>query len=319
MKEKNFSQLTIQLIILLSCLFILTSCSLENYVNITQTPPNKDLFNATLAIDAVKTQTITPNEIRSTATPKATVTLRPMKTITNDEVVQLIQKDWKCTEPCWLGIRPNNLTWEEARIYLDNLGISKFSSQQLPGGFVQKYNRLDVKKESIYIEQVINVKEDMVKTITVNVDGHVNPSYFKELMGDWSPQNIIKKYGKPDFLQIGLFFGGEYSPKVSTSILFIYKDRGLSIEFAGAAWDGSNIIICPGFKNSMNLINGMWIRIFDSKITPDLVVKAEGSEVDLDLYKNYSEVTGQTIDDFSKRILYSEDFCFSAKRSNWIP
>jgi hypothetical protein len=325
MKEKKFSQFTIQLIIQLFCLFILTSCSLENYVNVTQTTRNKDLFNATLAIDVVKTQTITPTEIRSTATPEATVTLKPMKTITNDEVVQLIQKDWKCTDPCWLGIRPGISTWENVVESLQQMGMEKFSNQKSTDGTILYTASLlkSLHEKPIYAKEAFIVNNGTVIAIKITSEGNATGPFFEDFLNlwkKWSPKIVFEEYGPPDIIKVGVFIGGEYSSQVDYSILMIYETKGFSLEYTGMAWDEENLIICPGFTNPMNTLNGIKINIFDSAITTEFALKANDDAKVVDRYKNLSEVTNQSINEFSKNIVNrSDSYCISAKRNNWVP
>jgi hypothetical protein len=178
-------------------------------------------------------------------------------------------------------------------------------------------------EKPIYAKEAFIVNNGTVIAIKITSEGNATGPFFEDFLNlwkKWSPKIVFEEYGPPDIIKVGVFIGGEYSSQVDYSILMIYETKGFSLEYTGMAWDEENLIICPGFTNPMNTLNGIKINIFDSAITTEFALKANDDAKVVDRYKNLSEVTNQSINEFSKNIVNrSDSYCISAKRNNWVP
>lgn len=283
-------------IILSVALVCIVSCSTQGGTpNIrTQTPTSAASHPSLTALPTATTQpTSTMTPIPPTIAPLPSLTATVTRTITptlkatltdaeRDKMVrELLITNRGCRLPCWWGIHPGKTTWSEAEYFLRSIGVRILPEKQTEGYDLYLIGGIELnvvdRVAKINNSLVIYSKDGMVKYIGLRGDGSLDEIGFQKAWERYSPQNIMRIYGKPSRI---LLNGNPFSHSIEGySVWFFYDEQGFVIEYRGLVQGKSVYHICPSFDNGKDIY-----RI-------DILTQSE--EVPMPLDRIYLELYGK--------------------------
>jgi len=157
-----------------------------------------------------------------TVTPTQIDTLEPAKAM--ETIQPLIKDPMNCTVPCFWGIIPGKTIMGEARIFFSSLGFTPFEGMEPNLGkyfYTIDYESSMGRDSSVTLFYIDN---SLVENIIVR------PEITKQKEGsprEWiafSPETLIKKYGKPSEVRFGLVWGPNLSNEI-TMIMYFDDDN----------------------------------------------------------------------------------------------
>ena len=223
--------------------FLLFSCSptdRNDYLNSTETANNPQNQNSAVSpLVPGETNVIVPT---ITPTAKPTLLIEPSTTLavetlpypSIDEVYQDLRR---CSAPCLYGIIP--------------LQTSETQISQWPSYNQGSYS-YSLKKESLFTEITIKVKEGIVQGVISRNHGMNEPDIKRE---DWSgltPEQVLLRYGAPSKIQFDTEHPHEETTiknKVLFTMIFLYEGQDFGVSFSGGPIDDAAngyYSLCPG-------------------------------------------------------------------------
>ena len=173
------------------------------------------------------TDTVAPTPTQTpavTETASTTATQTPLVTLASDSVKEtmqpLLQDPMNCADPCFLGITPGKTSVDKAKAFFDPLGFKHREGTDPNSGrdFYSVAYETSIGRDS---SVTLFVSNNLVENI------EITPEIIKQKQGsprEWiaySPETLIKKYGKPSRVEFGLDLG-----QVNTTIVMImYFDK----------------------------------------------------------------------------------------------
>lgn len=268
-------------IILMACILIVGCAASTN--------PTTNFIPSQSAI--VSTQTLLPQtSLTSTLTPSSTVTI-PVATITphptlspnnaDKTVAKMMKENGNCSSPCFWGIPQGSSDFD------DSVGfITALAKSYRKDVFIQTKNF-----ETIYYVHFVQ-KEKMDINIgflernkdLLNIKMRVSGLYDKNINNDdwlaFRPENILKTYGVPDYINLYLVAG----PEGAYGYGFVFYYSQLIVNYIGAdIIPARNTYICPLTEHH--------IQQFDFLVGKELEHTSVGE-------KSIEELTQLSVNDF---------------------
>ena len=166
----------------------------------------------TPAITKIETSIPTVTVSSPAAKLSPTTTLSPLNTLEPEKVSEtlqpLIKDPLNCAAACYWGIIPGQTHLDEVEVFFDRLGFTPFKGKDPNSGrdFYTISNKPDSGNSTrVTLYTLNNLVENIVvtPTITIQKEGSTR---------EWiafSPETLIKKYGKPSRVEFGLDLGQE--------------------------------------------------------------------------------------------------------------
>lgn len=236
---------------LLSFLFLLTCCSSldqkKSATPTTITPYPNDVSPSLVSVftPIVITETNSPVITMGVKTPdRINITKPPTYLPTDKYIVSLFQMS-QCSFPCWWGITPGITSWSDAEKRLSALGFAPSSETQ------RAYKRHEIiirEYESIYKLTVrLYEKKDAVEYISVR--SFLEEKDFRIIYKNYSPRDVLKKYGVPSRVKIYVSLLGDTNYVLD----FFYDEFGFWISYNGKVAknrEKAGVLVCPDFEKN---------------------------------------------------------------------
>lgn len=199
------------------------------------------------------------------------VTMSPQEN--EKALVELLKTNGNCTEKCLGGIRPDEMTVQDAVNVMSQWGMVALYKDSQGKTFInlnqnQLYGQLNV-----YLSVGTWTKEfETIDTVAIRIDGDAatGSHYVKEdvwlanqeSFRGFRMDNILKAYGIPSF--VGYDFSALLSPNILPkkgerfvyAMSFQYEQINMSILFGGMAYyDGEVVYLCPSKEPHALYIN----------------------------------------------------------------
>ncbi len=194
--------------------------------------------------DTYSPTTITPFH---TVTITPTVTVTPSPSITSTSILvntlepelakktiqPLLREPLNCEEPCFWGIIPGKTSFDEAKKFFNYLGYIPFVGKDQYSG--RDFYTITINNNEGELNSYVTLfpENNIVKNI------EITPDITQTMVGihsDWiaySPETLIKQYGKPSMVGIDLSYGPRF-----WMAMILYFDEPQLIAF----YDGYNMV-----------------------------------------------------------------------------
>lgn len=274
------------------------------------TPPNATI---TATIEPFNVQSLdstqTPNV---SAVPTNTISAFP--TLNKDQkeeyIFSQLDTNGGCDLPCWWGITPGKTLWSDVSTDFAGLG---FRSSQIKG--TSKFGMGGFALYSIYTYSsvVYDVESNVIQSISITVDGALEPEKFQKAYYYYSPDEILRNYGKPSkiLLDIPAY---EYGDKVNYSFWMFYEHRGFLVVYSGTTQRTESLSICPSFvydqsKSEMHL----YVISPDFDLSLDALSNSGHTNA-----KTFDEATGKSVVDYYYDVESDPaNICFTTPSNMW--
>lgn len=277
-----------------------------------QTPTATAPIATATATSLISTPKPPSTELPATPTQRLEVTWTLPVTLPPQDaaskVNELLQTNGGCRLPCWWGITPGQIRWEDARNILFPLAKSVNDIYSQEGeffpGLLSYYSTTD---ESRFFEQDYVVRDGIVQAIKIKLP-NISPLY--------SPKGILLDYGVPDKVYIG---GNEYAPGADNeqyfSVVLYYAKQRIFAYYGGGfqpVQPGPLLRIC--FPEIEDVELHLWGSTYSFDQTRDSVFEENGNK-----FQSLEAVTELTIDEFYKRFTSPTEVpCFETPAKNWL-
>lgn len=176
----------------------------------------------------------------SSDTPSPTITLTPLDTLEPAQVAETLQPLLKapmnCDVPCFWGIIPGKTSFDEARIFFSQLGLTPFEGTFEGKNFYTiLYNSGTDYDSSVTLHINNNLVENMMVTPDISKPKEGSP---REWIA-YSPETLIKRYGSPSRVQFAI--GSQQS--VSVNMIMYFDTSNLIVHYSG--YDMTPESFCP--------------------------------------------------------------------------
>jgi len=157
----------------------------------------------------IPTSTLTPT-IPFTATPSSTITPMAVDTLEPElaraTIEPLLHEPMNCEVPCFWGIIPGQTSFDEARIFFNQLGFTPFEGTYRTSQSSEMYfYTIEYDTGSGHLSSVtLYILNNMVEGIIVDPD---IPKPIEGSPRQWivySPETLITRYGSPSRVQFGV-------------------------------------------------------------------------------------------------------------------
>ncbi|MCE9645704.1 MAG: hypothetical protein K8S20_06865 [Chloroflexi bacterium] len=193
-----------------------------------------------------------PTLLMSPATEENSLsTNTPMALNLKDEISHRLIYGEDCQQPCFLGIMVNS-NIEDAVGYIEKLDLPLKVTQGSTGNAYFSPIRGDGFPE---ISLIFTEKNGFVQTLNAKIDGR---GVSQEEWKFYSPENILKKYGIPDNVEILFLSNGEAPENPGYAMVFYYNEIKLVINYIFGLFDNkATLTACPN-ETQFELID-VWL------------------------------------------------------------
>jgi hypothetical protein len=282
------------------------------------------------------TETLTIPTALETLTPVST-DLSPMPTLSESEAYNLLASqllnNGDCQLPCFWGVVPGKSSPEDMEMRLMSLGSIADTSLLGPtrGSIYFAYPKNDLlidvglSYRSIADETTIQVimLSTQVRREAENTGLAYGTMEYDEILGAYSVQNILAKYGIPTQVLVRAdIIALNYTPSPANDlspetfeITLLYPDQGVFVRYNMLAERlGDNIRGCPA-KAFVDL----WLLSPETKTTYQDILSFEDQtwEGNWPYSKSVEEAAQITIEEFSQRFKERTDDCLEAPLNIW--
>lgn len=300
--------------------FNIVGCKLESTPPVPITTQTKVIGEITpVKTDEQFKTTTVEIEGKVTVLPLATVTPEPTLTIQlRDKYIQnLLQERQKCKLPCWWGMDPGKTAWVEAESLLRHMGMEPTSTVRSADQTHHEVHFDQASAERTLINWIeFEEKRDYISVMRAKAFSNGNSEQFFTLWKNFSPEEILKRYGKPSRIWVQSTSSGR--SVVGYTLWLFYDSQGFLI-ISGGNTDRKEIYsICPSFKAT------------DSSIDIEIVLRSSNGSIPLEsLTEQYGpvskpyilpieEATNLSIDSFYRDYLEKGgSFCFETPKKIW--
>lgn len=196
--------------------------------------------------------TVTSTTIPPSATPTPVPTLNPTERQLYLE--ERLPTNNACALPCWLGILPGKTTWEDARSFIQYLGIDRIGGEELANSdILYGFGGFDFEVPRLLHRFSILVEDKLVKGISLVIEGYQAPRDFQKVWGLYSPRNLMLEYGPPSRVWLDTI-SETPGDRHGYELIISLDDLGIIIHYVGfLTKTGSNLRVCPRFEDGMDI------------------------------------------------------------------
>lgn len=249
MKFSKFNALIFMMLIMVGCMARTPATK-----DIASTSDPESLHENTLTKIP---QTLSPLDL-SSPTPPITLTPPPTLSVKEREIKikELLETNGNCELPCWWGIKPGLDTWVSVNELLLYMG-AKTGVFEENGNVVHEVAGLNFDQEFISTRVYLIEENDVISAIMVHSSGRSEPSNFKNIWTDYSPENILLKYGIPSrvWLYSNSIVNEGTTSYLPYSIWIFYDVRGILFRYIGLVDYQAIYKMCPLFGEEGDLVN----------------------------------------------------------------
>jgi hypothetical protein len=238
-----------------------------------------------------------------------------------DYLIQLIQNPGNCRLPCFMGFTPGVTSWREVEDFGFHLGLNKAETTEKYADFGLGFTFEDY----ISLELRLNLNSNLVYKVRFTaITGLEVTKYqqlFASLMSEYSPGEILARYGKPSggYFSISTVNAENPAGKIGEGYLMwlVYNLQGFMIRYDGLAKvQNGNIHICPHLgENDIT-----WMALY---LQEPVELSTYGLESTVDDFAGWlpkpvslEKATGLSIDQFMG-LGRGELRCFDTPYSSW--
>jgi hypothetical protein len=256
---------------------------IEQLLTLTLIPPT-----ATLVPTPIPSITLTPLVIieqppSSTLTPTKTMT--PLNTLepdkANEMIKTLLQEPLDCSAPCFWGIVPGQTSNEEAKNIFSHLGLQMASKMYEGKDFSSIHYVLD---SGLSNWVTLTIQNNIVENIRIQITPEKRNAVTSRDWLAYSPETLIKRYGTPSRVDIGIDWG----PSILFTMTLYFNDIDLIVDYSSTNFSYPNenwkLEVCP----LTDQFDSAWLWMGKNPVYPP------GQGVPLET------VTSMTLDEFSK-------------------
>ncbi len=186
----------------------------------------------------IPTATLSPNSTNTPSPSPAvtaillTATVTPVETlepeIAKATLVPLLQDPLNCDVPCFWGIIPGKTRLDEAKVLLGRLGFTPNegttpSGMKAYGILYNKFNPGDRSDVAFYIYN------GLIENMVINPDISQQKSGSPRTWIGYSPETLIKKYGKPSRVEFAI----DRSQKMTIGMTMYFDNYDLISDYSG--------------------------------------------------------------------------------------
>jgi len=256
-----------------SCFILLSTLLISNCGTVVKTNANPDPSLITSATQS--TGKSSPTEAKTpTSTPLPTLTFTPSPvpivlpavTISSQEaeaaLQELLKTNGNCAGKCLAGIRPDEMTVQEAVNQIARWGMLRMSVDKEGRIFITNVY-LDPSSKQVNLNLAITLRKKSETTYHVSFyvprreDGDfVDAGVWLANREAWQAfqfDNLLKAYGTPSFVGFRLDTWDREGKFIVYTLYVVYKQMNLEIGIGGLAQsNGQGVFICPS-KDPHNL------------------------------------------------------------------
>lgn len=287
----------------------------------TNTPTTVKTATPSPVPTSTATWTPTPSQTATPGiTPIFTHTLSPEQR--KDYIYSLLTTKKLCDLPCWLGTLPGTTTWRETETFLYSIG-ARYMSIPSKNGIIYHGANIGLNLIHPYIINVVSYQEGkgIIESITIHTEGYYNLEGFRSIWGSYSPEVIVKEYGKPSRVWIetwATFSEHPYSSHQQYFFWLFYDQLGFLIKFRGITPYLSRYQICPSLYKPGNLQGSIDIYLQAPENPEPIESLARLEDVHKIQIKPLEEASGITIDDMVNLLTQPGVLpCFYTPRNIW--
>lgn len=254
----------------------------------------------------------------TTATPTPTPAPTLNKVEQNKVIQDLMNSSSGCNLPCFWGITPGITSWSEKLPLLQSLRALIEAGPKARIRNIREYPKDNGVTDFLYNTFLFGEKEGKIHTISIEATG---PGVIQEFASIWqaySPENIVRAYGKPTRVLVGS------SPLdlrnrgwVPYFVWLFYDDRGIMIRYQSGTPYRETYHLCPKISKDGE-IDGIFIQLQASD-DPDRLEKGDAI-ITAHYYKilSFEDATGKTLNDFYNLFLEGGGvICFNVPKEVW--
>jgi hypothetical protein len=260
-----------------------------------------------------------------TQTPSLkTVTPSPMLTLNQSErqlyLEERLPTNNGCKLPCWLGITPGKTTWQEAQSFIQYLGIDRIRGTEKENGeILYGFGGFDFDAPRLLHTFGVLVKNDIVKGISLMVEGYQAPKDFQKIWTYYSPTNIMVVLGSPSeiwFSTTSETVGNRHG----YDLILVFDDDGTIIHYHGFLTEiGTSFQICPRFEGEKDIQH---IVVYIQSPEDPKPLDEFGGVLDrqflIDRSKRISDAVGLSEEEFYELSTHNEQgACFESPINIW--
>ena len=187
--------------------------------------PSPTNLPTTYAVAPTATLKIAETPIH-TATETPLVTLRPESI--KETMQPLLQDPMNCADPCFLGITPEKTGMDEVRALFTPLGFKHREGTDPNSGrdFYSVAYEFSIGRDSYVILYTSN---NLVENIEITPDITKQKDGSPREWTTYSPETLIKKYGKPSRVEFAL----DFQELITINMIMYYDDLKLIALYSG--------------------------------------------------------------------------------------
>ncbi len=254
-------------------------------------------------------------------------TLMPTLSVEQREsqILELLQTNGGCELPCWWGIIPGTSTWPQTQAFLEGLGVKTSINRTLGNAIDYGTSGLSVASRNISLGVGFTAQDGIIEEIWINSSSinHNSPSGWLEAWADYSPKQIISRYGAPDrawLMTSSQVHEPPESSQMPYELWFFYDDLKFLIRYVGVVDYAPVYRFCPAYGQNRQLTPELRIFLADpANLTPlETLSNALSTPGMTDYIQPIEKATGLTMKQVSSLFTQnSKEACFDAPRDTW--
>jgi hypothetical protein len=244
----------------LFCLYI-TGCTVGNVSPVALTAEPKAAPSAMVAFStqtAVASPTTTPLPTL-TFTPSPILIVLPAVTmspqIAEDALQELLRTNGNCTGKCVAGIRPDDMSVQQAIDQMAQWGMLDMSEDNDGRTFINTLY-LDPRHKQVDVNLTITMRKkfETIYTVSFYIPRREDGEYLgadvwlanREAWRAFRFNNLLKAYGTPSFVGFSMETRDQEGKSIAYTLELHYEKMNLNIGIGGLAYgNGEDVFLCP--------------------------------------------------------------------------
>jgi hypothetical protein len=243
------------------------------------TPPVSETLipsvTATLTLAITDTATPTPTVRAPFVTHTLTATPTPVNTLAPEKVTATLQPLYhfplNCdATPCFWGVIPEQTHFDDVRVQFGSLGFTPFEgTDQYTGRYF--YTIEFASNNGLHSYVTFYISNNIIKNIKVSTGNSELKKVSPQEWIGYSPQTLIKQFGKPSRVAFGIGWGG-YNPTIAMIMYFDSSNLIVYYSAINVVFDQPDSVrFCPlriPFDSVRLWIGGDWSPYSSSILPP---------------------------------------------------
>ena len=239
----------------------------------------------------------------------------PVSTLSEQEMLTLLQTNAGCELPCWWGITPGITPWSEARTRLEGYGAEISLDIQLDGD-ISKFGvySLNLQEYGRY-QYSMYVKADQILGIAIHASDYSDPRSLIEEMNFFRIENVTSRLNGLTGIQFDLVARHIETALYSVHLHFDGTGTFLSYQGLSPLNNDGEYLLCPTFGESGNLSPSISVILYDADLfnSAEDFFEVSNSFIQSGQARTNSEFSGLDTEEFLARLQAEQgQFCFAA-------